>query len=310
MADRWDDERAHERWRRERGYGRDEQARSDAERRRMERRTFEDHEHDADWDHDYDFDRESWRNINYELRDPGYGYAAATGVRWSGYSGAPPYGGARARGGAEAYPSPYGGRPMDRNRAYGGPGSLYGRRGYGAEAEQELERERRAALGRWRDRERHEEHAEPRGFFDRAADTVASWFGGQDESRGVSWHGHRGRGPKGYRRSDQRISDDVHDVLTDDAFLDASEIAVAVQNGEVTLSGVVSDREAKHRAERLVERISGVDHVQNNLRIGQLENSKPFENGNPLTSPGRGFGDSVLEAQAMGKTPDKDDRRQ
>jgi osmotically-inducible protein OsmY len=312
MADRWNDERAHERWRRERGYGRDEQAWSDEERRRMERRSFEDHEHDADWDRSYDFDRESWRDINYELRDPGYGYAAATGTRWSGYSGAPPYGGARARGApSEPYRSPYEereARSMDRSRGFGGSG--YGRRGYGAIADQELERERQAALGRWHDRERRDEHSEPRGFFDRAADTVASWFGGQEDHRAGTWRGHRGRGPKGYRRSDQRINDDVHDILTDDPFLDASETSVAVQNGEVTLTGVVSDREAKHRAERLVERISGVDHVQNNLRIGQMDSSQPFETGNPLASPGRGFGDSVLEAQAMGKTPGKDENRQ
>jgi osmotically-inducible protein OsmY len=302
MNDRWNDERAQERWRRERAYGREDANWNDAGRRRMERRSFDDHEHDADWDRDYDFDEASWRQINYELRDPGYGYAAATGTRWSGYSGAPPYGGDRARGGY----SPYEGRdarPVDRNRAYGGPGS-YGRRGYGAEAEQELERERQAALGRWHAREDRSHREEPRGFFDRAADTVASWFS-SDDHRGQAWRGYRGKGPKGYRRSDQRISDDVHDALTDDPFLDASEIEVKVQNCEVTLSGVVSDREAKHRAERCVERISGVDHVQNNLRIGHLEGSRPFETGNPLTSPGRGFGDSVLEAQARGKTPDQ-----
>jgi hypothetical protein len=34
----------------------------------------------------------------------------------------------------------------------------------------------------------------------------------------------------------------------------------------VTLSGTVESREAKHRAERIVEDISGVAHVQNNLR--------------------------------------------
>jgi hypothetical protein len=43
--------------------------------------------------------------------------------------------------------------------------------------------------------------------------------------------------------------------------------------------------------------------VQNNLRIGQIPGARPFETGNPLTSPGRGFGDSVVEAQAKGETP-------
>jgi hypothetical protein len=319
MANRWTDERDQERWRREQRYGRDDYGRETYGRggyrsRGYEDRTFGDHEHDADWDHGYDFDQESWRAINYELRDPGYGYAPATGSRSSGYSGAPPYGGARAQGTHERnfddqYGSPYERReprPTERSRGYGAPPS-YLARGYGAEARRELQRERDEEL---RDRERRGGRMEQRGFFDRAADTVASWFGASEaEQRMGVRHGHRGRGPKGYRRSDQRISDDVHDVLTDDPYLDASEITVTVANCEVTLAGVVSDRDAKHRAERQVERISGVDHVQNNLRIGQLEGARPFETGNPLTSPGRGFGDSVVEAQARGKTPDKDDGR-
>lgn len=40
--------------------------------------------------------------------------------------------------------------------------------------------------------------------------------------------GHRGLGPQGYKRSDQRISEDVHDRLTDDDHLDASAISVTV----------------------------------------------------------------------------------
>ena len=66
----------------------------------------------------------------------------------------------------------------------------------------------------------------------------------------------------------------------------------------MTLSGMVEHREAKHHAERIVEDISGVIHVQNNLRVG---------NGNYFTSPASGYGDSVLGAQIReadeGETP-------
>lgn len=143
-----------------------------------------------------------------------------------------------------------------------------------------------------------------RGFLDRAADQVASWFGaGREGERHDGRHGHRGKGPKGYRRSDARIAEDVNDHLTDDPWLDATEVEVAVASGEVTLTGTVADREAKHRAERCVERVPGVQHVQNNLRIGEVAGSRPFESGgNPLTSPGRGFGDNILDAQARGET--------
>jgi osmotically-inducible protein OsmY len=125
----------------------------------------------------------------------------------------------------------------------------------------------RAPYGWRRERERDE-----RGFFERAGDEIASWFGDDDaarrrreDERGE----HRGRGPKGYQRSDERIREDVNDLLTDDPHIDASEIEVAVANREVTLSGTVSSRFEKRHAEDLAESVSGVTHVQNNLRVQQ-----------------------------------------
>lgn len=79
---------------------------------------------------------------------------------------------------------------------------------------------------------------------------------------------HRGRGPSGYKRSDARISEDVHDRLTEDPFVDASQIEIKVAEGEVTLDGQVDTRTAKRRAEDIVEAVSGVSHCQNNLRVG------------------------------------------
>jgi hypothetical protein len=80
---------------------------------------------------------------------------------------------------------------------------------------------------------------------------------------------HRGRGPKGYQRSDARILEDVNDRLTEDPHVDASEIDVRVENREVTLSGMVNSRFEKRHAEDITEAVSGVTHVQNNLRIQQ-----------------------------------------
>lgn len=81
---------------------------------------------------------------------------------------------------------------------------------------------------------------------------------------------YRGRGPKGYRRSDERIHEDVCERLTQDRFIDASNVEVTVKDGEVTLSGTVASRGLKYRAEDLVELTSGVRHVQNNLRVESL----------------------------------------
>jgi osmotically-inducible protein OsmY len=79
--------------------------------------------------------------------------------------------------------------------------------------------------------------------------------------------GFRGRGPKGYARSDDRISEDVCERLLEDPDVDASEIDVRVENGEVTLSGTVPNRADRRRAEDLVDAVRGVRHVQNNLRV-------------------------------------------
>jgi osmotically-inducible protein OsmY len=79
----------------------------------------------------------------------------------------------------------------------------------------------------------------------------------------------RGRGPKNYQRSDDRIREDVCERLHLDDDVDASEIEVHVTNATVTLTGTVSDRWAKRRAEDLVEDVSGVQDVQNQLRIAR-----------------------------------------
>lgn len=118
------------------------------------------------------------------------------------------------------------------------------------------------------DRDRGEDH---RGFFEKAGDEIASWFG-DDEAAHRREMDHRGRGPRDYVRSDERIRDDANDCLTDDWQIDAVDITVSVDKGEVTLDGTVSDRMSKRRAEDLVEDISGVKHVQNNLRVAEHGN--------------------------------------
>lgn len=76
-----------------------------------------------------------------------------------------------------------------------------------------------------------------------------------------------GRGPKGYKRSDERIEEDVNEELMHHPGIDASEIEVKVENGEVTLSGTVDDRHTKRLAEDIAETCSGVIEVHNHLRL-------------------------------------------
>jgi osmotically-inducible protein OsmY len=121
------------------------------------------------------------------------------------------------------------------------------------------------------DRDRND-RGEERGWWDRASDAVASWFGDEDAERRRRMdqqREHRGRGPKGYRRSDERIKEDVNDRLSDDYYLDASDVEVMVTNTEVTLTGTVNTREDKRRAEDITESVSGVTNVENRLRVKQ-----------------------------------------
>ena len=79
-----------------------------------------------------------------------------------------------------------------------------------------------------------------------------------------------GCGPQGYKRSDERIMEDINERLTSDHDVDASGIRVECKDGEVTLKGTVTDRQSKRRAEDIADRCPGVKDVQNQLRI-QLE---------------------------------------
>jgi osmotically-inducible protein OsmY len=76
-----------------------------------------------------------------------------------------------------------------------------------------------------------------------------------------------GQGPKGYKRSDERIREEVSDALMMHPEIDASEIEVKVSDGEVTLTGTVQEREDKWLAEQLCEGIPGVRDVSNSLRV-------------------------------------------
>jgi osmotically-inducible protein OsmY len=110
-----------------------------------------------------------------------------------------------------------------------------------------------------------------RNWWDRTSDEVASWFGDDEAERRRRMDKlngpHRGKGPKGYTRSDQRITEDVNEKLYHDSFIDASNIEVTVSDGDVTLSGTVDSREAKRRAEDIAEELPGVKDVTNQLKV-------------------------------------------
>ncbi len=108
-----------------------------------------------------------------------------------------------------------------------------------------------------------------------------------------------GRGPRNYSRSDERIAEDLNERLTDDPYLDASDIDVRIDDGVATLDGTVSERWMKYRAEDIADGCGGVKEVSNNLRV-----QPSFERGTYAGSPGgnaergeRGSGSGQDESQ-------------
>jgi hypothetical protein len=126
---------------------------------------------------------------------------------------------------------------------------------------------------------------------------------GQRADSGLSY---AGRGPKGYQRSDDRIREEIADRMTDDDRLDASEISIQVQQCEVTLTGTVSSREQKRRAEDLAEAISGVREVTNNIRVAR-ENGAGIHTASSASSQAgqSGQGGQAQGTQSSSKTGTK-----
>ena len=118
-----------------------------------------------------------------------------------------------------------------------------------------------------------------RDWWEKTKDEVASWFGDDDAERrrrmDKTSGPYRGKGPKGYNRSDERIKEDVCDRLADNPLIDASEIDITVKDREVILTGTVESRDDKRRAEDIAESVSGVSNVQNQLKVDHSKVSSP-----------------------------------
>lgn len=191
----------------------------------------------------------------------------------------PQYGSRPGQSGTDFYPGSEYGNPRQRGNQYGNPGygqggTPYSNPGYGQNGPQ---------YGNPGYEQGGSQYGNP-GYEQGGTQYSNQRYGQGGMQYGTGWgqnpsqygngsygntNTQRGKGPKGYQRSDDRIKEDINDRLTDDHHLDASEIEVHVANGEVKLSGTVENRESKRRAEDLVEAISGVSNVENSIRVKQ-----------------------------------------
>lgn len=194
-----------------------------------------------------------------------------------------------------------------RDRPYSGSSSYSARGGTGAERDHEHEpyQEGRRGYGAtstatgWgsADMGRHRLGSLTDSAAESAQHVIRQQYG-RDPQR-VSY---AGRGPKGYKRSDERIREDVSEALTRSHDVDATNIDVSVTDGLVTLTGSVDDRHAKRMAEDVAQDVSGVRDVQNQLHVepsstfGTTENKGP---GASDTSRGQSAGGVLgLSAEA------------
>jgi hypothetical protein len=100
--------------------------------------------------------------------------------------------------------------------------------------------------------------------------------GKMEEEKSRDFH-FSGFGPKGYKRQDDKIYEDICEFLTKDRNIDATDITVKVHDGIVYLSGEIRDRMMKNNVEFLLSEISGVREIINDLNtiIGEEKSLGP-----------------------------------
>ncbi|WIG97850.1 BON domain-containing protein [Myxococcus sp. SDU36] len=76
----------------------------------------------------------------------------------------------------------------------------------------------------------------------------------------------RGRAPRGYRRSSERILSDLCDRLMQ-SWVDAVDVDIRVRDGVVLLAGVVRSQDERRATEALARDVLGVKEVLNDIRI-------------------------------------------
>lgn len=207
----------------------------------------------------------------YSYGAPGQGYGRTQGGSFGGsFGGSQGSYGASGRG--------FGGRTY-----YGGQGQGQGQTQYGGGQESSYRSGDRDSWGSSQ-RENRYGSQQNRGWGDgegsstwgdsqRRSSQPYSYQGGsgmlisESSSYSTAYGPYTGKGPKNYKRSDEKIVEEVNQALERNGDVDASEIEVTCTNGEVRLTGKVENRRAKREAEECAERIYGVKDVMNELKV-------------------------------------------
>lgn len=105
-----------------------------------------------------------------------------------------------------------------------------------------------------------------------AFDTRSGRFDGMEQSAAARpardvGTGNRRRMARAYRRTDERVRDDVCERLSHSNAVDPANVTVEVHDGIVTLDGTVPRRSMRYALEDITARCMGVIDVDNRVRV-------------------------------------------
>lgn len=244
----------------------------------------------------YDRDDEEFRGGRYGNPARGYGqsssqYGAQRGAQYERYEpherdryqNEQAYAegrGMQGRGMREPYEPGYRGGDyqgdFERGGRASGMRSEYGGYSYGqGEGGREYGAPRRGMQSGWQERSGSQfasdygsgGYDQVSGYGERGYGSSGRFSTGNYQSGMEGQRSYRGLGPQTYKRSDDRIRDDVCERLTDSERIDASNVTIDVNQGAVTLSGTVPERHMRYAAEDLVDDALGVESINNQLRV-------------------------------------------
>ncbi len=95
---------------------------------------------------------------------------------------------------------------------------------------------------------------------------------------------HKGVEPKSDRDESDPLYAAVYDALTDEPWLDATDIELSVSGSTVTLTGTVPTNDGKARAEKTAMEVEGVTEVKNELIINIHEGNSGVAEMNRIRS--------------------------
>ncbi|CAG2153113.1 hypothetical protein LMG31506_04747 [Cupriavidus yeoncheonensis] len=133
-------------------------------------------------------------------------------------------------------------------------------RRYGRHYSREAAQQRGWETDEYRDDDRDDDHGTLYNLGRRIGEAVGDLFG-------TSERRERPTGPRGYKRTDDRIRDEICERLSYAQRLDVSDVSVDVKDSVVTLSGTVDNRGQKYYIEELADATYGVSEVNNDIRV-------------------------------------------